>query len=225
MPSPDASRAGRRVVLDSNVWIDILVFDDPAARPIRDALETGAITALIDVRCLVELERVLDYPQFKARAVDKAAALAALARLSERVAGPDRGESRESRGSAATNADGASAAASPAHAPDAGNAPGGPDGRHAPDAQTGRASAPPSGDAAAASPAEDAPPRPLPKCKDRDDQKFLELAYAARADWLISKDRALLKLARRTERDFGFRIAQPAPFAASALAADASEPA
>lgn len=85
MPSSDAPRAGRRVVLDSNVWIDILVFDDPDARPIRDALETGAITALIDVRCLIELERVLDYPQFKAREVDKAAALATVARLSVRV--------------------------------------------------------------------------------------------------------------------------------------------
>lgn len=97
MPSSDAPRAGRRVVLDSNVWIDILVFDDPAARPIRDALETGAITALIDVRCLIELERVLDYPQFKARAVDKAAALATVARLSERVAGPERGDARARR--------------------------------------------------------------------------------------------------------------------------------
>ncbi|OXH83132.1 nucleotide-binding protein, partial [Burkholderia multivorans] len=56
----------------------------------------------------------------------------------------------------------------------------------------------------------DAPP--LPKCKDRDDQKFLELARAAQAEWLVSKDRALLKLAKRTARDFGFRIAQPAPF-------------
>ncbi|WP_009970342.1 PIN domain-containing protein, partial [Burkholderia pseudomallei] len=88
-----------------------------------------------------------------------------------------------------------------------------------------RACPPPCADAAARAPADDAPPRPLPKCRDRDDQKFLELAYTARADWLVSKDRALLKLTRRTERDFGFRIAQPAPFAASALAADASEPA
>ncbi|CAJ2905671.1 nucleotide binding protein PINc [Burkholderia pseudomallei] len=193
MPSSDAPRAGRRVVLDSNVWIDILVFDDPAARPIRDALETGAITALIDVRCLIELERVLDYPQFKARAVDKAAALATVARLSERVAGPERGDARS-----------------------------GACGTPAPHA---RACPPPCADAAARAPADDAPPRPLPKCRDRDDQKFLELAYTARADWLVSKDRALLKLTRRTERDFGFRIAQPAPFAASALAADASEPA
>jgi predicted nucleic acid-binding protein len=56
---------------------------------------------------------------------------------------------------------------------------------------------------------------PLPKCRDRDDQKFLELARASQADWLVSKDRAVLKLAKRTARDFGFRIAQPAPFVAS----------
>lgn len=52
---------------------------------------------------------------------------------------------------------------------------------------------------------------PLPKCKDRDDQKFLEFARAVDADWLVSKDRALLKLTRRTERDFRFRIAQLVP--------------
>ncbi|MBS2131734.1 PIN domain-containing protein [Burkholderia thailandensis] len=225
MPSSDAPRAGRRVVLDSNVWIDILVFDDPDARPIRDALETGAITALIDVRCLIELERVLDYPQFKAREVDKAAALATVARLSVRVAGPGRGDARAA---AATDA-GANAspalAASPEHVPDAGDALNGSDVQHASDAQAGRARPSPPADAAAPFPADDAPPRPLPKCRDRDDQKFLELAYAARADWLVSKDRALLKLTRRTERDFGFRIAQPAPFAASALATNASKPA
>ncbi|CAJ4795180.1 toxin-antitoxin system toxin component, PIN family [Burkholderia pseudomallei] len=222
MPSSDAPRAGRRVVLDSNVWIDILVFDDPAARPIRDALETGAITALIDVRCLIELERVLDYPQFKARAVDKAAALATVARLSERVAGPERGDACAHAATAAGAHASPALAASPAHIADSGNARSGACGTPAPHA---RACPPPCADAAARAPADDAPPRPLPKCRDRDDQKFLELAYTARADWLVSKDRALLKLTRRTERDFGFRIAQPAPFAASALAADASEPA
>ena len=64
----------------------------------------------------------------------------------------------------------------------------------------------------------------LPKCKDRDDQKFLELAHAAQADWLVSKDRAVLKLAKRIARDFGFQIAQPAPFV-SACVAIADEPA
>ncbi|WP_233829149.1 putative toxin-antitoxin system toxin component, PIN family [Paraburkholderia sp. ZP32-5] len=152
MPGSHASSDALRVVLDSNVWIDILVFDDPHTRPIAAALESGAITALIDARCLAELTYVLDYPQFAHRQVDKAAALAVVARLAQRVE-PDE-------------------------------------------------------------PVEDA--RPLPKCKDRDDQKFLELAHAAQADWLVSKDRAVLKLAKRIARDFGFQIAQPAPFVMAA---------
>jgi putative PIN family toxin of toxin-antitoxin system len=136
-----------RVVLDSNVWIDILVFGDPATRPIHAALEARTLEALIDRRCLKELTRVLDYPQFVRLEVDKTAALATVARLSTLVA--------------------------------------------------------------AALPADD---RPLPQCKDRDDQKFLELAHASGAHWLVSKDRAVLKLARRVARDFGFRIAEPKPF-------------
>jgi putative PIN family toxin of toxin-antitoxin system len=46
-------------------------------------------------------------------------------------------------------------------------------------------------------------------CSDRDDQKFLDLAYTARADWLVTKDKALLKLARRARRD-GVLILAPA---------------
>jgi putative PIN family toxin of toxin-antitoxin system len=140
-----------RAVLDSNVWIDILVFDDPITRPICAALEAGTLQALIDARCLKELTYVLDYPQFERFAVNKSEALETLARLSQFVA-PE---------------------PPPAEAP------------------------------------------PLPKCRDRDDQKFLELAHASQADWLVSKDRAVLQLAKRTARDFGFRIAQPAPFVAS----------
>jgi len=45
----------------------------------------------------------------------------------------------------------------------------------------------------------------LPRCSDRDDQKFLELALAAQADALLTKDRALLQLARRAP----FRIVPP----------------
>lgn len=37
----------------------------------------------------------------------------------------------------------------------------------------------------------------LPKCKDKDDQKFLELARDIGADWLVSSDKALLKLNRK----------------------------
>jgi putative PIN family toxin of toxin-antitoxin system len=46
----------------------------------------------------------------------------------------------------------------------------------------------------------------LPLCKDGDDQKFMELALAAQVQWLISKDKELLKLGRRTLRDAGFAI-------------------
>ena len=56
----------------------------------------------------------------------------------------------------------------------------------------------------------------LPRCKDPDDQKFLELAFAANADILISKDRALLELARRKKappgRKLDFRILTPEEF-------------
>ncbi|HEX7816891.1 putative toxin-antitoxin system toxin component, PIN family [Dyella sp.] len=46
----------------------------------------------------------------------------------------------------------------------------------------------------------------LPICKDTDDQKFMELALAVGAQWLISKDNELLKLGRRTLREAGFAI-------------------
>jgi uncharacterized protein len=35
------------------------------------------------------------------------------------------------------------------------------------------------------------------RCTDRDDQKFIDLALAAGARWLLSRDRAVLKLRRR----------------------------
>lgn len=49
----------------------------------------------------------------------------------------------------------------------------------------------------------------LPVCKDRDDQKFLELARDARATTLLTKDKALLKLARRTAKAGLFTILHP----------------
>lgn len=39
---------------------------------------------------------------------------------------------------------------------------------------------------------EDDPGKDLPICRDADDQKFLELAYVARADALVSRDQDLL---------------------------------
>ena len=49
----------------------------------------------------------------------------------------------------------------------------------------------------------------LPVCTDRDDQKFLELARDADAEVLVTKDKALLKLGRRTAREGLFKIMLP----------------
>jgi putative PIN family toxin of toxin-antitoxin system len=56
-------------------------------------------------------------------------------------------------------------------------------------------------------------------CTDPDDQKFLDLAFTARADWLVTKDKALLKLVRRARRD-GLLILTP-PLACVELEATA----
>jgi uncharacterized protein len=50
----------------------------------------------------------------------------------------------------------------------------------------------------------------LPRCRDRDDQKFLELAQQAGAVALLTRDEALLRLARRTKREGLFLILPPA---------------
>jgi predicted nucleic acid-binding protein len=49
----------------------------------------------------------------------------------------------------------------------------------------------------------------LPLCSDGDDQKFLELARDASASVLITKDKALLKLARKTDQGGLFKIMLP----------------
>ena len=48
----------------------------------------------------------------------------------------------------------------------------------------------------------------LPRCTDPDDEMFLRLAHHASADWLLTRDKALLKLRRRVR----FRIAPPEAF-------------
>lgn len=137
------------VVLDSNIWLDLLVFDDAATRPLRRALENGTLVAHNSAACRAELAHVLTYPQFVARQVDVAATLAQV------------------------------------------------------DAYTMPS------DTALALPGGAI----LPRCRDGDDQKFLELARDTAAHWLVSKDKALLKLRARVARDFAFRIVTPDIFA------------
>jgi len=170
-PSPmPVARDALTVVLDTNVWIDILVYNDPVSRPIRAALESGRLDAVIDTACLYELNRVLDYPQFARFAIDKAAAIATTLALTRQLnAQPDEGVAAALPGADTT------IAAHVAHAP------------------------------------------VLPRCSDRDDQKFLELAAAGNARWLVTKDKALLKLAKRLARDFDCRIDRPVGFVSAVL--------
>jgi|SRR5579871_1528348 len=53
----------------------------------------------------------------------------------------------------------------------------------------------------------------LPSCRDLDDQKFLEAARDGGADFLITKDKALLKLARHASSARRFTILTPAGYA------------
>lgn len=50
----------------------------------------------------------------------------------------------------------------------------------------------------------------LPRCKDRDDQKFLELARDGGAHWLVTADKLLLRLRRGRRLGGMFRILTPA---------------
>ena len=47
------------------------------------------------------------------------------------------------------------------------------------------------------------------RCSDADDQKFIDLAVTCKARWLLSRDRAVLKLARRL-REHGVDTVPPA---------------
>jgi len=137
-----------RLVLDTNVWLDWLVFDDPAIAPIRAAVAAHRAEVYIDAACEAELERALGY-DLGTRAVDIAACLAECRRVAKTI------------------------------------------GSALPDAERAL----------------------LPACRDRDDQKFLEAARAAGAGFLLTRDKALLHLARRP---LPFRILTPRAFAAAA---------
>jgi putative PIN family toxin of toxin-antitoxin system len=56
------------------------------------------------------------------------------------------------------------------------------------------------------------PPMRLPDCRDRDDQKFLELARACGAHCLVTRDKALLEIGRRKVRRVPFDILTPTAF-------------
>lgn len=133
-----------RLVLDTNVVLDLLHFGEATAQPIRDAIERHSARCYASQSTLTELSRVLTYPAFQ---LDAPAQAALLARYQLWV----------SEAQAVT-----------------------------------------------------AKPK-LPRCSDPDDQMFLELAASIRADFLISKDKAVLALRRQA---LGFKIRTPDEVAA-----------
>jgi predicted nucleic acid-binding protein len=158
-----------RLVLDTNVWLDWLVFDDPGIVPIRNAVGTGRVEVYVDAVCEAELVEVLARG-FAKRTLDAAAQAACLAqcrRLAKRIDTTANGVPAFA-GTTAESVGGATAKWAAARAA-------------------------------------------LPACKDPDDQKFLEAALAAGAQFLITKDRALLALDRKRTR-LPFRILAPAEF-------------
>lgn len=126
-------------VLDTNVVIDWLVFDDPYMNPLREGVRNQRITILTHPPALTELLRVLNYPVLKLNAVRQREVF-----------------------------DFYQAYTSPV-------------------------------------PLAEGVPKGFPRCRDADDNHFLELAWHAGADVLVSRDKAVLKLRKRSGR-FGFRI-------------------
>ncbi|HEV7823252.1 MAG TPA: putative toxin-antitoxin system toxin component, PIN family [Burkholderiales bacterium] len=139
-----------RLVLDTNVWLDWLVFDDAGVAPLKAAVAAGGAQIFIDDACAGELTAVLAYPLRKQiLGVDaQAACIAECRRVAQNITAQFT-------------------------------------------------------DVAAGT-------EPLPKCRDADDQKFLELARACRADFLVTRDLMLLELSRRKVRRTPFAIVTPA---------------
>lgn len=135
------------LVVDTNVWLDWLIFDDARVRPLAVALRARRVSAIATPPMLDELEAVLARPGF-ALAADQREAMLARVRAAVRLSAP------------------------------------------APDCR-------------------------LP-CTDPDDRKFIDLAVAQRADWLLSRDKALLRLRRPAAARFGLRIGPPEAWAAEA---------
>ncbi|MBH2019832.1 MAG: putative toxin-antitoxin system toxin component, PIN family [Burkholderiales bacterium] len=65
LPAPEARREA--VVIDTNIILDVFVFADAAAKPIRKALEAGELDWIATRPMRDELARVLDYPQIVPR--------------------------------------------------------------------------------------------------------------------------------------------------------------
>ncbi len=132
-----------RLVLDTNVCLDLFVYRDPRWQRLVQSMENGEVACVTREDCRTEWILVLEYPRF---ALDDRAKQSAIDEFDRLILMTDTYQASEIT---------------------------------------------------------------LPVCKDRDDQKFLELAATSGAHYLISKDKALLKLARRVRKLGLFEITTP----------------
>jgi predicted nucleic acid-binding protein len=159
------------LVIDTNVVLDLLHFDDPAARPLRLALEAGRLRCVVTLATLDEWRRVLAYAEFGLNPAQQAALAVRYQSLAEMAGTVEVSASLPHRWT-------------PVH--------------------YGLLSTPGGKPVWSRMPHKGTPIhyglKPvwsrMPRCSDPDDQKFIELAAAARAQGLVSKDRAVLKLRR-----------------------------
>ncbi len=144
-----------KAVLDTNVWLDWLVFAEPTVAPIARGVQSGVLTALGSDETRAEWLDVIARPIFGLDEPSRAAAAASWDRWVQRCA---------------------------------------------------RA------------------PACVLACRDRDDQKFVDLAVAEHATWLVTRDKALLALARHAARAHALSIVRPdaAPLQAALSAAGAN---
>lgn len=79
-------------MLDTNVWLDWLVFDDPGVARLKAAAAARRVCIYIDGACLAELERVLGYPLLESAldAAAQAAHRAACLRVARLLDGQER---------------------------------------------------------------------------------------------------------------------------------------
>jgi putative PIN family toxin of toxin-antitoxin system len=144
--APPVAPSVPRIVLDTNVCLDLFLFNDPHCAHLMIALRNGSVQAVTRDDCRDEWRRVLHYPQIP---IDDAIRPAVSAAFDALIHPLPVDESTAS-------------------------------------------------DAAW-----------LPRCADPDDQKFLQLALASGARWLISKDKELLKLDWRSRAAGLFPILLP----------------
>ena len=82
------------VVIDTNIVLDMWVFDDPRSHPLNDALQSGGLRWLASAEMREELLRVLSYPHLVQRMVLRGVSapdvMAQFDRLAERVVEAER---------------------------------------------------------------------------------------------------------------------------------------